>query len=1005
MPVYSTPDTYDNSFIMPLTPGWDNSVKEGENPAYKDKPSIIGAAFRQNNILAGMVNTAPEFEDVEDYNPFDNADELRGYEQYATAFSDSRSPQQTASIKHKIDTENEDRQFLAESGMAGVIASIAAGVADPVTIGSLFIPGAQGGLVARIGTTATIAAGSTTANEVLLHQQQYTRTAKESALHVASAATLGGMMGAAQHFISPATKQAAQTEISNAISSPSGGSVGAMKLTETTLEQEAMQGSHFANKVMGMTPLGRTMNSPSVAVRRTAQQLAENNLTTVKNLEGIATPTAAETSIRMWGRSEAATVTTADAGYVKFRTQGGTGSKLDFTEEVGKAMRRNDTHTNPAVEETAKALRPVLDGVRNEMQALGLLPEELKVIGAQSYFPRIYRQGEILARRDEFRKTLTDWWSRSGQVASREDLELAAEEVTNKITSALRPQEYANAFSVRMPGATRARTLHIPDDLIEDFLESDVKFVLRQHIRDTAPNIELTRTFGETSMEGAISRIRDDYSDLLLALPEKEAIKGISKAEAEQLSLFKQDMDKIREGKTYFSQDEMNELSRLRSERQKIIDDKLQNMDPKTRKNLNKEQQRLSKLRDRDIADVMAMRDRLLGTYGAPANPASVFIRAGNILRNLNYITKLGGMTASAIPDIARGVMVHGFNRTFRAYGRWLSRSVAWKAGTQDLKKMGVALDTVLSDRSRALADLTDGFAQRSALESGLDVATGKFGNLTLMNQWNSFHKSLNGINTADTILAATKSNARLARLGIDDKMATRIQAQFTKHGETVDGLRVGNSSSWDDAGARAAFESAVVKDVNNTIVTPGVGDIPLWASSPMGKQIFQFKSFIFGSYNRSTIGGMQAGEAQFYYGLGLQIMLGSLTYAIKNTLAGREVDWSPEKLIIEGVDRSGVLGPLMEFNNTLEKVSAGTLGIGPALGTGTQSRYASRNALGSLAGPSFDSLGKLSDITTGILSGDFDDKAINSTRQLIPGQNLFWISPILSKAEEQLKD
>ncbi|MBC3213400.1 hypothetical protein [Serratia fonticola] len=937
MPIYPTPDSYANNFTAPQAPGWDTPPTPGVNPAPAEEgPSVLGAAFRQYNLMAGLFNPAPDFEEQEGYNPFTDPAETRGYEPWATAFSDSRSPQQTASIKQRIDGENQDRQFLAESGAPGVLASIAAGVVDPVTIASLFVPGAQGGLVARVASNAAIAAGGTAISELALHQQQYTRTAEESLFHTAAGAVLGGMLGAGSHLLSPEVRNAAQTEIADSLRNlNTGGSVGAMNVPATTLAQETMRGPKVVNKVMNMTPLGRTMDSPSVTVRRTVQQLAENNLTTAKNLEGIATPSAAETQVRMWAREEAASAITANDGFAKFRAQGGTGSKLDFAEEVGRAMRRNDTSPNAVVQETAKALRPILDNIRTEMQSLGILADNIKVTGALSYFPRMYRQGEVIARRDEFRKIITDWWAR-GSKASQEDLDIAADEVINKIIGAMRPQDYANAFSVKLPGAAKSRSLNVPDDLLEPYLESDVRFVMQRHIRDAAPNIELTRNFGDSSMERVLKDIRDEYTEMMRNNPADQVM-------------------------------------------------------------LNKRMQR-------DETDIMAMRDRLLGTYKMPDNPSATFVRAGNVLRNMNYLTKLGGMTVSAVPDLARAVMVNGFAKTFSAYGKWLARSPAWKANKQEMRKMGTALDIVLSDRSRAIADIADGFSQRSALESGLDYATGKFGNLTLMNQWNSFHKSLNGMNTADLILSATKSNARLAKLGIDDNMAARIQQQFNKHGKTVDGLRIGNSSAWDDPAVRAAFESAVVKDVNNTIVTPGIGDTPLWSSSQMGKLVFQFKSFIFGSYNRATAGGIQAGDAQFYYGLAMQLMLGAMTYAIKNTIAGRDVDYAPEKLVLEGVDRSGVLGPLMEFNNTLEKVSAGTLGFGPALGTGTQSRYASRNAIGSILGPSFDSMGKLSDIATGILSGDFDDKAVNSTRQLIPGQNLFWIAPTLNKVEEQLK-
>ncbi|KNZ89995.1 hypothetical protein [Morganella morganii] len=982
MPVYPTPDSYENSAFDPTDVGFIPQHEPGVNPAPpKEELSVLGAAFRQYNILSGLLNPAPDFEEIEGYTPLNDPNEIKGYEHWATKFSDSRSPQETAWIKQQIDNENQDRQFLSESGWQGVFASFFAGGLDPVTLGSFFIPGAQGGFLARVSSMAANVGLSTAVGEVVLHQQQYTRTAEESLINTTAGALFGGMIGSASHLISAKAKTAATNEIADSLSmAVSGGSVGAQKVGETSLAQEAMRGPGWANSVMKMTPIGRAMNSEAVTVRRVAQQLAENNFTTEKNLEGIATPAAVETKVRTWMRHEAAAVVTTNSGFAKYRAQGGTGKRFDFASDVGKAMRRGDSSTNPVVQETAKALRPILDNVRDEMQAVGLLGADLKVVGALSYFPRMYRVGEILSKRDQFKNILINYWSRGNQVA-KEDLDIAADEVVNKITGALRPQDFTNAFSVKLPGSTKSRSLTIPDELIEDYLESDVRYVLQHHIRDAAPNIELTREFGDSAMTKVIKSIEDEYDDLMKGNPAQ----------------LRKDLEiKFSDKKATMSESEYFDF----------INKELDIAQDKAIKELEKSgrMRKLSKQKKQDIEDIMAMRDRMLGIYKRPDNPSNTFIRAGNVLRNLNYLTKLGGMTVSAIPDVARAIMVHGFTKTFTAYGKWLSRSPAWKAGKEDLKKMGIGLDIVLSDRSRAIADIADGYAQRSAIEAGLDYMTGKFGNLTLMNQWNAFHKSINGINTADIILGAAKSDTRLAKLGIDESMLGRIHQEFAKHGETVDGLRISNSNKWEDPVVRGAFESAVMKDVNNTIVTPGVGDTPLWSSSLWGKHVFQFKSFIFGSFNRATIGGIQAGEAQFYYGLAMQIMLGSMTYAIKETLAGREVDWSPEKLIIEGIDRSGVLGPLMEFNNTIEKVSEGTVGLGPALGTGTQSRYASRGVLGSIAGPTFGTLENLREISSGILSGNFDSGPIRATRQLIPGQNLFWAAPILNKVEDSIK-
>lgn len=182
MPVYATPEELNNGFtpagnVLAAPSGFDVPLPEGINPApQQDEPSVWGAAFRQNNLLGQMFRPAKQFEPVDGYNPYADKNELHGYEQWGSAFADARSPEETAWLKQQIDDENEDRRVLSEAGGEGVLASIAAGVVDPVTVASMFIPGAQGGAVARIASQAAIGAAATAASEVALNNQQITRT-------------------------------------------------------------------------------------------------------------------------------------------------------------------------------------------------------------------------------------------------------------------------------------------------------------------------------------------------------------------------------------------------------------------------------------------------------------------------------------------------------------------------------------------------------------------------------------------------------------------------------------------------------------------------------------------------------------------------------------------------------------------------------------------------------------------------------------------------------------
>lgn len=197
MPIYPQsdvpPSVMDNALQAPT--GFDVSLPEGTNQEpLQQQPSVWDAAFRQNNLLAGVFRPAKQFETAEGYNPFSDKNELKGYEQWGSAFADSKSPEETAWIKNQIDDENEDRRVLSEAGTEGTLASIAAGVIDPVTVASMFIPGAQGTLAARIGSQVAIGAAGTAISEVALNNQQYTRTLRESTAHITAGAMFSGVL-------------------------------------------------------------------------------------------------------------------------------------------------------------------------------------------------------------------------------------------------------------------------------------------------------------------------------------------------------------------------------------------------------------------------------------------------------------------------------------------------------------------------------------------------------------------------------------------------------------------------------------------------------------------------------------------------------------------------------------------------------------------------------------------------------------------------------------------
>lgn len=643
------------------------------------------------------------------------------------------------------------------------------------------------------------------------------------------------------------------------------------------------------------------------------------------------------------------------------------GKKTELLSEVDKNIRL--IGEKQAVTDELSALRGLEKQTKKQAKRQAQLERKLSAIdSAEQTLPKLQRHLEILDKPRQFRNehaklarhanSLTRF-DRRRQAAmrrmepmAREELEAAADDIINKIIGApagIVPGELIPDGLTKHAGFTKARTLNIPDERIKDFLESDVNYVMENYIRQVAPEIELTKRFGRVDMDGQIKAITEDYNRL------------------------------ISEAAT------------------------------------SKERAKLEKRRDADLRDIRAMRDRLLGTYGAPKDPASFFVRAGRVARHVNFLRLLGGMTISSLPDMARPIMQHGLRSALKPLGKMMTDISKMRIAKADLREMGIGLEYALSSRSKVIADLNDPYSRRSFLERGLEWSSQKFGNFTLMNQYTDTMKMWSGLITQSKVLNAAKAVAggkklskkeitKLAHIGIDESMLHRIADQYSRHGEDLDGLLTGHSHMWDDRVVREAFQSAILKDVRTTVITPGIGDTPLMMSSELGKIVMQFKTFFFATHNRALVSGIQSGDASFYYGALLQVGLGSLVYVLKSMMAGREINTDPANLVKEGLDWSGMMGWLGEPNNVLENLSGGTYGMSAMFGGPPASRYQSRNGIGALLGPTFDLGGDIKNITSGVLNGEFDDREVRSVRKLLPFQNLFYLAPLLNQVEEQMK-
>lgn len=497
-------------------------------------------------------------------------------------------------------------------------------------------------------------------------------------------------------------------------------------------------------------------------------------------------------------------------------------------------------------------------------------------------------------------------------------------------------------------GALKERVLKIETAKIHDFVENDIEHVLHAQMRTMSADIELAKKFGSVDLKEQIRKVND------------EANARIDKAATV------------------------------------------------------KERQSLEKARKDAIRDIEGIRDRLRGTYALPSNPASLVLRAGRVARNVNYLRLLGGMTISAIPDMAKVVFTHGLISTFRdGFIPMVRNFRAFRLAADEVKMAGTALDMVLDSRTMAMADIMDDFGRHSKFERGLKALSSKFGVVSLMAPWNAAMKQFSGLVTMTNILKASERVAvgkgtpddirKLAAAGIDEDLAQRIARQFAEHGSDQDGVRIAGGVNWTDRGALEAFRAAVVRDVDRIVVTPGQ-DKPLWMSTELGKAVGQFKTFGVSSMQKTMLAGLQQRDAATLNGTMLALGLGAFTYWAKMGLAGRETSNDPTQWAVEALDKSGLVGWLMDVNNIAEKASRGRVGFSAI--TGKQvSRYSSRNVTGAFLGPTADAISDIFQVSGSIFAGDMTKSDLHRARQFLPAQNLFYVRGLLNQVEEATGD
>lgn len=1012
-----------------------SSRAEREAPSAAPTPSFgeaLVATFSDDNTVVNLAKDLGSFIfDDNTVDPdYDAALDLDGYEGYASDLIHANNREDMARRKTRIDDEVSAKETIANaSGLEGFASAAISAVADPISWIPLGGPAYKtyrtgGNILEGAAKTAGVAAIIETGREAYMQETQATRSLEQSASNIASVTFINGLLGSAAAVLSPEARAAMGKNIDAdmQIPHPNNGlsSVGAAQ-AGTTAEQELIKGLDKTQKVFRnipdalTNPVYRGSTSESKAVRELTEQLADTSLIKNKNTEFIASATSVENKIKAYDALKLGFYRDFNPKWKEYRKRvaeqkkaGGIpdgeriGSKKDgsltwreFSSEVTKANRRNDSHAIPEVAAAAQSVRKnVYDPLKVRMVDTGLLDDvDIEIKTADSWARRMWDKDAILANRQAFKEKNLEWLraKNEGALARLQDftarnadqikvknakvlkeLEVLKARVLNKERDADYLDSVADQLIDRIVGlpggrlgydiglepkskgpkkvgargSAKKRVYDIPDEMVEDYLVNDVHAIVESHTRTTAADAELMDTFGTLDFDDIKRKVADDYEQLL-----NNAKKDPAKAK------------------------------------------------------------KLEAAKRKDIRDLEAMWEKLRGQYAQPDDYAAPQHVAERGFLAWNYARLLGGMTLSAIPDMGRHVMVHGMQRTMNdGLLAMIEDFKGFKGAAADVQEASIGLDMALSTTARARANIDEFTPVTGKIDAVSQSVAQNFGNVTLMNQWNTGQKTFAGVMTQTRMMRAIqdvgagkklgqKEIENLASHGIDRPMAQKIAKQFSAHGETRKRVLVPNAREWDDAVAANTFRAAVRKQVDEIIVTPGL-DRPLWMSRPGWRLVGQFRSFSMASMQRVTMAGLQQADAAALNGVMMMIAMGAMTYGAKTALAGREVSDDPRVWLTEGIDRSGITGWFFDANNITEKATRGTIGVNALIGGPQMSRYASRNVIDSIAGPTLGLSHEFFKLTGSAFSRDWRESDTHAMRRLLPYQNVVYLRGLFDQLE-----
>lgn len=359
--------------------------------------------------------------------------------------------------------------------------------------------------------------------------------------------------------------------------------------------------------------------------------------------------------------------------------------------------------------------------------------------------------------------------------------------------------------------------------------------------------------------------------------------------------------------------------------------------------------QKMQRERDQEIAAMEFIRDRITNRDRFSDDPSSWIHRIDSSVRKMLFLTKMGAVTISQIPDVAGHVFVNGMAPTFQGFAQ-MARAMKDDFLLKGLKEDDISEAIWASEisgplqRNLLLSAIMESRQNRSGIERGMDTMVDWMSTVSLVKFVNGAQKVTGSVITSNRIIKqamriasgeelSPKEMEALEVLGIDAPMAVRIAEQAAVFAKREKGGNwLPKTRTWADRDVQAAFEAAVSKATDQAVVTPDAGSMPGLMSYPILRTFLAFRNFTMTSFQKHFVPAVQRMDADTMATIVAGTGLGSLAFVLKEILAGRELPDDPREYALQGFMQGGMFSFMSEFNSIMENQSAGRFGLGPAI-------------------------------------------------------------------------